>query len=123
MCTRDGNQQSRGVVTARVQTDVVQSIRHQHRDLHQSTYPVLLRRLGLILLSQGNYRKSITPCAPPFHSLPYSLAIVLMLVGSTTLLLPCASPLLSHTLNPQIPSLALDPHPPLLPPSLRATIS
>jgi hypothetical protein len=29
------------VVTARVQTDVVQSLRHQHRDLYQSTYPYL----------------------------------------------------------------------------------
>jgi hypothetical protein len=28
-----GNQRSRGVVTARVQTDIVQSLHHQHRDL------------------------------------------------------------------------------------------
>jgi hypothetical protein len=38
-------------VTARVRTDVVQSLRHQRRNLHQSTYPVLLGRSGLILLS------------------------------------------------------------------------
>jgi hypothetical protein len=48
-----GNQRSRGVVTARVRTDIVRSLRHQRRDLHQSTYPVPLRRLGLILLSSG----------------------------------------------------------------------
>jgi hypothetical protein len=51
MCTRVGNQWSRGVVTARVRTDTVQSLRHQRRDLHQSTYPVPLGRSGLILLS------------------------------------------------------------------------
>jgi hypothetical protein len=38
MCARIGNQWSRGVVTARVRTDIVQSLHHQHRDLHQSTY-------------------------------------------------------------------------------------
>jgi hypothetical protein len=38
-------------VTARVRTDVVRSLHHQCRDLHQSTYPVPLRRSGLILLS------------------------------------------------------------------------
>jgi hypothetical protein len=38
-------------VTARVQTDVVRSLRHQRRDLHQSTYHIPLRRSGLILLS------------------------------------------------------------------------
>jgi hypothetical protein len=41
MCARVGNQRSRGVVTARVQTDIVRSLRHQRRDLHQSTYPYL----------------------------------------------------------------------------------
>jgi hypothetical protein len=51
MCARVGNQRSRGVVTARVQTDIVWSLHHQRRDLHQSTYPVPLRRSGLILLS------------------------------------------------------------------------
>jgi hypothetical protein len=49
MCTRVGNQQSRGVLIARVRTDVV----HQRRDLHQLTYPVPLKRSGLILLSSG----------------------------------------------------------------------
>jgi hypothetical protein len=38
-------------VTAWVRTDVVRSLHHQRRDLHQSTYPVPLRRSGLILLS------------------------------------------------------------------------
>jgi hypothetical protein len=38
MCARVGNQRSHGVVTARVRTDAVQSLRHQRRDLHQSTY-------------------------------------------------------------------------------------
>jgi hypothetical protein len=37
MCARVGNQWSRGVVTARVQTGV-RSLRHQRRDLHQSNY-------------------------------------------------------------------------------------
>jgi hypothetical protein len=32
---------SRGVVIAWVQTDVVLSLHHQRRDLHQSTYPYL----------------------------------------------------------------------------------
>jgi hypothetical protein len=41
MCARVGNQQSHGVVTARVRTDAVRSLRHQRRDLHQSTYPYL----------------------------------------------------------------------------------
>jgi hypothetical protein len=50
MCARVGNQQSRGVVIAWVQTDAVRSLRHQRRDLHQLTYPVPLRRSGLILL-------------------------------------------------------------------------
>jgi hypothetical protein len=53
MCARVGNQRSRGVVTAWVQTDAVRSLRHQRRDLHQSTYPVPLGRSELILLSQG----------------------------------------------------------------------
>jgi hypothetical protein len=51
VCARVDNQRSRGVVTARVQTDVVRSLRHQRRDLHQLTYPVPLGRSGLILLS------------------------------------------------------------------------
>jgi hypothetical protein len=50
MCARVGNQRSRGVVTARLRTNVVRSLHHQRRDLHQSTYPVPLGRLGLILL-------------------------------------------------------------------------
>jgi hypothetical protein len=50
MCARVGNQRSRGVVTARVRTNAVRSLHHQRRDLHQSTYPVPLGRLGLILL-------------------------------------------------------------------------
>jgi hypothetical protein len=50
MCAWIGNQRSRGVVTAWVRTDAVQSLRHQRRDLHQSTYLVPLRRSGLILL-------------------------------------------------------------------------
>jgi hypothetical protein len=36
-----GNQRSRGVVTARVRADAVQSLHHQRRDLLQSTYPYL----------------------------------------------------------------------------------
>jgi hypothetical protein len=38
-------------VTACVQTDAVQSHRHQRRDLHHLTYPVPLGGSGLILLS------------------------------------------------------------------------
>jgi hypothetical protein len=41
MCALVGNQQSCGVVTAWVRTDAIQSLRHQRRDLHQSTYPYL----------------------------------------------------------------------------------
>jgi hypothetical protein len=44
-------------VTARVRTDAVQSLHHQRRDLHQSTYPVPLRRSGLILLSHPSSTK------------------------------------------------------------------
>jgi hypothetical protein len=51
MCAWVGNERSRGVVTAQVRTDDVQSLRHQRRDLHQSTYPIPLGRSGLILLS------------------------------------------------------------------------
>jgi hypothetical protein len=51
MCAWVGNQRSRGVVIARVRTDTIRSLHHQRRDLHQSTYPVPLRRSGLILLS------------------------------------------------------------------------
>jgi hypothetical protein len=56
MCVWVGNQRSRGIVTARVQTDAVQSLHHQHRDLHQSTYAVPLGRSRLILLSQPSTR-------------------------------------------------------------------
>jgi hypothetical protein len=52
-----GNQRSRGVVTAQVQTDAIQSLRDQRRDLHQSTYPVSLGRSGLILLSASTSRR------------------------------------------------------------------
>jgi hypothetical protein len=52
MCAWVDNQQSRGVVIARVRTDAVRSLRHERRDLHQSTYPIPLGRSGLILLSQ-----------------------------------------------------------------------
>jgi hypothetical protein len=38
MCAQAGNQRSLAVVTALVQTDAIQSLRHQRRDLHQSTY-------------------------------------------------------------------------------------
>jgi hypothetical protein len=38
MCARVGNQRSRGIVTARLRTDAVRRLRHQRRDLHQSTY-------------------------------------------------------------------------------------
>jgi hypothetical protein len=48
-----GNQPCCGVVIAWVQTDAVLSFHHQRRDLHQSTYPVPLRRSGLMLLSTG----------------------------------------------------------------------
>jgi hypothetical protein len=41
MCAQVGNQRRCGVVTARVQTDAAQSLSHQRRDLHQSTYPYL----------------------------------------------------------------------------------
>jgi hypothetical protein len=53
MCAWVGNQQSHGVVTAQVRTDDVRSLHHQRQDLHQSTYPVPLGRLRLILLSSG----------------------------------------------------------------------
>jgi hypothetical protein len=53
MCAQVGNQRSSGVVTARVRTDIVRSLHHQCRDLHQLTYPVPLGRLGLIVLSSG----------------------------------------------------------------------
>jgi hypothetical protein len=53
VCARVGNQRRRGVVTARVRTDAIPSLRHQRRDLHQLTYPVPLGRSGLILLSSG----------------------------------------------------------------------
>jgi hypothetical protein len=51
VCAHVGIQRSRGVVTARDQTDAVHSLHHQRRDLHQLTYPIPLGRLGLILLS------------------------------------------------------------------------
>jgi hypothetical protein len=50
VCAWVGNQRSHGVVTAQVRTDAVRGLHHQRRDLHQSTYPIPLRRLGLILL-------------------------------------------------------------------------
>jgi hypothetical protein len=53
MCARVGNQRSCGVVTAWVQTNAIQSLHHQRRDLQQSTYPVPLGRSRLILLSSG----------------------------------------------------------------------
>jgi hypothetical protein len=53
VCTRVGNQRSRGVVIARVQANAIRSLRHQRRDLHQSTYSVPLGRSRLILLSGG----------------------------------------------------------------------
>jgi hypothetical protein len=53
MCAWVCNQWSRGVVTARVRTDAVHSLRHQHRDLYQSTYPVPLERSRLNPLSSG----------------------------------------------------------------------
>jgi hypothetical protein len=37
MCAQVGNQQRCGVVTARVQTNAVRSLRHQRQDLHQLT--------------------------------------------------------------------------------------
>jgi hypothetical protein len=42
MCAWDGNQRSRGVVTAQVRIDAIRSLRHQRRDLYQPTYPYLL---------------------------------------------------------------------------------
>jgi hypothetical protein len=51
VCARVGNQRRRGVVTARVRTGAVQSLRHQRRDIHRLTYPVHLGRSVLILLS------------------------------------------------------------------------
>jgi hypothetical protein len=53
MCARVDNQQSYGVVIVWVRTDVVRRLRHQRRDLHQSTYSVPLGRLALIILSSG----------------------------------------------------------------------
>jgi hypothetical protein len=55
MCARVDKQQIRGVVTTWVRTDVVRSLHHQRRDLHQSIYPVPLRRSELILLSTLAY--------------------------------------------------------------------
>jgi hypothetical protein len=46
VCARVGSQRSRGVVTARVQTDAVRSLRHQRRDLPQLTYPYLSEDRG-----------------------------------------------------------------------------
>jgi hypothetical protein len=42
MCACVGNQQSRGVVITRLQSSV-QSLLHQRRDLHQSTYLYLTK--------------------------------------------------------------------------------
>jgi hypothetical protein len=41
MCARVGNQQSRGIVIARLRSSV-RSLLHQHQDLHQSTYLYLI---------------------------------------------------------------------------------
>jgi hypothetical protein len=62
VCARVGNQRSRGVVTARVRTDTVWSLRHQRRDLHQSIYHIPLRRSGLILLSQEAVKNGEIAC-------------------------------------------------------------
>jgi hypothetical protein len=43
MCAQVGNQQSRGVVTARVRTDDVRSLRYQRRDLHNRLTLYLLK--------------------------------------------------------------------------------
>jgi hypothetical protein len=51
VCARVDNQWSHGVVTARVQTDVVRILHNQRQDLQQPTYPIPLKRSGLILLS------------------------------------------------------------------------
>jgi hypothetical protein len=64
VCAQVGNQQSRGVVTARVRTDAVRSLRHQHRDLHQSTYPVIE------LLDNGYVHERLSPCAVPVILVP-----------------------------------------------------
>jgi hypothetical protein len=53
MCARVGNQQSRGVVTARVRIDAVQRLRHQCRDLYQSTYPYLSEDRDLFYYQNG----------------------------------------------------------------------
>jgi hypothetical protein len=42
MCARVGNQRSHGVVITRFQSSI-QSLHHQHRDLHQLTYLYLLK--------------------------------------------------------------------------------
>jgi hypothetical protein len=55
-------------VTARVRTDAVRNLRHQHRDLHQSTYPVPLRRSGLNLLSDCPKRKKFDSSNKGFHN-------------------------------------------------------
>jgi hypothetical protein len=47
MCARVCNQQSRGVVIARLRSSVW-SLLHQHRDLHQSTYLYLSKDRELI---------------------------------------------------------------------------
>jgi hypothetical protein len=43
MCAQVGNQQSRGVVTARVRTNDVRSLRYQRRDLHNRLTLYLLK--------------------------------------------------------------------------------
>jgi hypothetical protein len=56
-------------VTAWVRTDVVQSLRHQHWDLHQSIYPVPLKRSGLILLSAASgLWWSVTPAGRSYST-------------------------------------------------------
>jgi hypothetical protein len=55
MCAWVGNQWSHGVVIARVRTDIVQSLRHQHRDLHQLTYRTS-RKIGTHPTIRGESR-------------------------------------------------------------------
>jgi hypothetical protein len=64
MCARVDNQRSHGVVTTSVRIDVVQSLRHQRRDLHKSIYLVPLKTSGLILLSAKAITSKIelAPC-------------------------------------------------------------
>jgi hypothetical protein len=76
VCARVGNQWSRGVVTARIRTDTVRSLRHQHQDLHQSTYHVPLERSGLILLSCQPQSFSRVQQYPPLKSSTVTLCSI-----------------------------------------------